>query len=69
MLDYELQKTTLFCGIPFAGNLSDIAMTESMGPVVDRTREHLGTSDTAIIAVRRWMLRAVLRLQRVHVPV
>ena len=30
-----------------------------MGPIVDRTQEHLGTSDIAIIRMRRRMLEAV----------
>ncbi|HEV8022081.1 MAG TPA: hypothetical protein VGP41_12495, partial [Candidatus Lustribacter sp.] len=42
----------------------DIAVQESMGPLVDRTREHLGTSDVAIIRMRRRMLEAVGRWQR-----
>ena len=31
-------------------------MQESMGKVFDRTREHLGSSDTAIIQVRRFLI-------------
>ena len=31
-------------------------MQESMGPIVNRTREHLGTSDSAIISFRRIIL-------------
>ena len=34
-------------------------MTESMGPIVDRTEEHLGTTDQMIIQTRRRWLRAV----------
>ena len=30
-----------------------------MGPIVDRTREHLGVSDMAVIRMRRRMLDAV----------
>jgi phthalate 4,5-dioxygenase len=41
----------------------DIACQESMGPVVDRTDEHLGTSDVAIIRMRRRMLEAVRAAQ------
>ena len=35
----------------------DQAMTEGMGYVCDRTEEHLGSSDVAIIHMRRMMLR------------
>ncbi len=37
----------------------DIAVQESMGPILDRSKEHLGVSDTAVIRFRRMMLDAV----------
>jgi phthalate 4,5-dioxygenase oxygenase subunit len=40
-------------------NNEDIAMQESMGAIYDRTKEHLGTSDIAIIRMRRLMLDSV----------
>ncbi len=64
LLDYELQKTTQFCGILFAGNLQDRAMTELMcnedgiEPIYDRSKEHLGTTDRMVIAVRRMLIAA-----------
>jgi hypothetical protein len=36
----------------------DHAVQESMGPIVDRTNEHLGTSDQAVIRFRRLMIEA-----------
>jgi len=36
----------------------DHAVQESLGPIVDRTNEHLGTSDQAVIRFRRLMLDA-----------
>ena len=62
--DYELERTSLFCGIPFVGNLQDRAMTELMsnekGEVIyDRSHEHLGTLDAMVITVRRQLLRVV----------
>jgi len=30
-----------------------------MGPVYDRSKEHLGTGDIAVIAVRKFLLQAV----------
>jgi hypothetical protein len=33
-----------------------------MGPIVDRTKEHLGTSDAAIIAAHRKLLRLAREL-------
>jgi phthalate 4,5-dioxygenase oxygenase subunit len=44
-------------------NSQDFAVVESMGPIVDRTREHLGVSDVAVIRMRRRMLDAVRAFQ------
>jgi hypothetical protein len=41
----------------------DQAMTEGMGYICDRTQEHLGTTDFAIIHMRRLMTRLVSDLQ------
>jgi phthalate 4,5-dioxygenase oxygenase subunit len=41
----------------------DIVAQESMGPVVDRSQEHLGMSDIAIIRMRRRMLESLRRLE------
>lgn len=40
----------------------DFAVQESMGPILDRSKEHLGVSDTAVIRFRRLMLDAVRRV-------
>ena len=39
-------------------SMQDASLQESMGRIVDRTTERLGTSDAAIIAARRTLLRA-----------
>ncbi len=44
-------------------NSQDFAVVESMGPIVDRTREHLGVSDVAVIRMRRRLLDAVRAFQ------
>ena len=62
LIDRDLQRTFNYTGIPF-GRSQDEAMTDSMGRIVDRTREHLGTSDTAIIFARRQLLRMARELQ------
>jgi hypothetical protein len=67
--DYELEKTVQFCGILFAGNLQDRAMTELMcnedgiEPIYDRSKEHLGTTDRMVIAVRRMLIAAAKKLR------
>ena len=53
--DRELQKTANFTGIRGIAN-QDHAATETMGTIVDRTRERLGTSDVPIIHMRRLLL-------------
>jgi phthalate 4,5-dioxygenase len=40
----------------------DSVVQESMGAIFDRTQEHLGTSDVAVIRMRRLMLDAARRL-------
>jgi phthalate 4,5-dioxygenase oxygenase subunit len=61
-IDREIQRTKTFTGIPSIF-LQDQAMTESMGPIVNRSIEHLGTSDGMLIQVRRRLLNAVVSLR------
>ena len=57
-IDRKVQKTKTFTGI--AGvNTQDYALQEGMGAIVDRSLENLGTSDRAIVAMRRLMLRSI----------
>jgi phenylpropionate dioxygenase-like ring-hydroxylating dioxygenase large terminal subunit len=52
LIDRHMQRTQNFTGISVI-RTQDTAMTESMGGIVDRTQEHLGTTDAAVIAARR----------------
>ena len=36
--------------------MQDAAVQESMGPIADRSREHLGSADTALVAARRRLM-------------
>lgn len=58
LIDRQVQKTETFSGIDGI-HTQDHAVQESMGPIVDRSREHLGPADKAIIAARRLLLQAV----------
>ncbi|MBV8593737.1 MAG: Rieske 2Fe-2S domain-containing protein, partial [Caulobacteraceae bacterium] len=66
---FQMEKETMYFGVPFSGNLQDRAMTELMcdpltdEPIYDRSTEHLGSSDAFVITVRRQMLDAVKRHQ------
>lgn len=56
----ELQKKVSYTGIEAVIPAEqDGCATESMGPIYDRTREHLGYSDKTIIALRKLLLKAV----------
>jgi nitrite reductase/ring-hydroxylating ferredoxin subunit len=57
MLDREAQKRESFTGIPGI-HLQDQAITESMGAIYTRDREHLGTSDQMVIRTRRRLINA-----------
>jgi len=63
-MDWEVHRTRMFCGIPGFG-VQDQAVQESQGSIVDRSQERLGTSDTAIIQVRRRLMEAA-RALRAH---
>ena len=58
MLDRSVQRTETFSGIPGI-NTQDRAVQETMGPIVDRTREHLGPADKAVIAARKLLEDAI----------
>ena len=60
--DREAQRATSFSGIPEFW-AQDASMQVSMGTVCDRSQEHLGTSDLAIIAVRKRLLAAAKAMQ------
>src|SRR5690606_36449749 len=62
-IDREAQRTwKSYTGIRGVRQ-QDMAMTESMGPIMDRTNEHLGTSDSMIIKARRRWLDAARALR------
>ena len=57
-LDRTVQRTESFSGIDGI-NAQDRAIQESMGRIVDRTKEHLGPADKAIIQARKLLQNAV----------
>lgn len=67
-IDREVQRTRTYSGISEFW-AQDAAPQLSMGPIYDRSKEHLGTTDLAIISVRRRLLRsAKLLRERGTVP-
>ena len=62
-IDREMQRKVNFTGI-FNGREQDMAIVETMGKMFDRTIEHLGAADTAIIAFRRLIMRLARQLEQ-----
>jgi phenylpropionate dioxygenase-like ring-hydroxylating dioxygenase large terminal subunit len=62
LIDRKSQKTNSYTGIN-AIFLQDQAVTESMGPIYDRTEEHLGTSDAMVIRTRKRLIDAAKALR------
>ncbi|HWO43905.1 MAG TPA: Rieske 2Fe-2S domain-containing protein [Candidatus Eisenbacteria bacterium] len=57
--DREEQRRQTFTGMGRTFLVHDSCATESMGPICDRSKEHLGASDLAVIAVRKYLLRCL----------
>ena len=67
--DRELQRTRIYSGIKAVIPAEqDGCATESMGPIYDRTKEHLGYSDKTIIALRKILLRAAMGVREGREP-
>ncbi len=67
LMNEDVKKTKNMTGIPTV-RLQDAAVLHSMGPIMDRTREHLGTTDASIIRARRMMIRAARAFHEHGVP-
>ena len=68
LIDREEQASgASFTGIKGVGT-QDCAIQESMGPIADRTKEHLGQSDIAIIHIRKKLLETVHAHERGETP-
>ncbi len=63
LIDRHNQKTKTVSGI-FGIATQDYAMTESMRPIMDRTREHLYEADSAIIRCRQMLLKSARDLEK-----
>ncbi len=67
LIDRDYQRTASFTGIRGVRE-QDTAVVEGMGGIVDRTREHLGASDSLIIGMRRRLLNAARALPKGEEP-
>jgi hypothetical protein len=63
LIDRDVQRTSTFSGVDdFVSQ--DLMVTESMGGIYDRTQEHLGTTDRAVIRMRQILLKAAKGLAK-----
>ncbi|MGH7038382.1 MAG: Rieske 2Fe-2S domain-containing protein [Stellaceae bacterium] len=67
LLDREAQRTETWTGIDGI-NGQDRAIQESMGRIVDRSREHLGPADKAILQARRLLRQAIRTVEEGRAP-
>jgi hypothetical protein len=58
-VDRRRQKTVNYTGMDESNPLQDGAIQETMGALLDRTIEHLGSADAMIIRVRRRLLESL----------
>ena len=68
LIDRECQKTVNFTGINGV-NTQDMAVQEGMGTIYDRTKEHLGSADLAIITARPYAADAAKTWKKAEDPV
>jgi hypothetical protein len=57
--DAHEQLTATYTGMGADINVHDQWAVESMGPIQDRTKEHLGSSDKAIVQYRRLLRQEI----------
>jgi hypothetical protein len=62
LMDRRVQKHDTFTGIEGVSE-QDAAIQDSMGPIQDRTREHLGPTDVAIVEFRKLLMSSAHALQ------
>jgi hypothetical protein len=67
LFDRAVQRTESYSGIDGV-NTQDRAIQESMGRIVDRSKEYLGPADKAIIQTRRLLLKAVRTVEAGGMP-
>ena len=65
--DYLIDRAAQKAGRTFSGvagiAMQDASLQESMGPIVDRTKENLVSTDNGIIMARHRMLKAIKALE------
>jgi len=68
MQDREAMKTATYSGMGHGFQAHDAFATTSQGAIQDRTKEHLVSSDRAIVAARKLMEKAIRDIQEGREP-
>lgn len=58
-----------YCGMGLNFQIQDLCVTEGMGPIMDRTKEHLTSIDRPMIATRKLLSNAIKNLQEGREPI
>jgi phenylpropionate dioxygenase-like ring-hydroxylating dioxygenase large terminal subunit len=70
--DYLMDRASQKAGITFSGiegiGIQDASLQESMGPIVDRSKENLVSTDNGIIMARHRLRKAVQAMQKGEQP-
>lgn len=70
--DYLMDRKKQRAGVHYSGiesiGMQDASLQESMGPIQDRTREHLVSSDRIIVLARRMLIKWALGLANDDIP-
>jgi phthalate 4,5-dioxygenase len=70
--DYLMDRAAQKAGTTYSGvagiAMQDASLQESMGPIMDRSREHLLSTDNGIIMARQRLMRAVRSLEKGEPP-
>ena len=70
--DYLMDRAAQKAGRPTAAStasrMQDASLQESMGPIVDRTKENLVSTDNGIIMARHRLLRALKAMEKGETP-
>jgi hypothetical protein len=70
--DYLVDRAAQKAGKTYSGvfgiAMQDASLQESMGPIVDRSKENLVSTDNGIIMMRHRLLRAIKEMEKGDVP-
>jgi hypothetical protein len=66
--DREEMRTTTYVGMGMVFQAHDMCATEGMGPIQDRSTEHLTARDTPMVITRKQLLKGIQDIQEGRDP-